>query len=84
MSRKEKLIGRFLEQPKDFTWDELVRLLAYFGFKETKSGKTRGSRRAFINKAGLKLNLHKPHPQNIVKRYAMELVCNFLKENGYI
>ena len=33
MSTKEKLIKRFMRQPKDFTWDELVRLFGIFGFE---------------------------------------------------
>ena len=31
MSQKEKLIERFSNKPKDFTYDELKRLLGYFG-----------------------------------------------------
>ena len=30
MSTKEKLIERFKNHPKDFTWDELVRLFGLF------------------------------------------------------
>ena len=45
MSRKDKLIDRFKSQPKDFTWDELVRLLGYLGYDEATGGKTGGSRR---------------------------------------
>jgi len=33
MSTKEKLIERFKKQPKDFTWDELVRLFGYLHYK---------------------------------------------------
>jgi len=47
MSRKEKLISRFLSMPSDFHYDEMVKLLSYFGFEEVKKGKTSGSRVKF-------------------------------------
>jgi hypothetical protein len=31
MSKIEKLIERFKSYPKDFTWEELVKILAYYG-----------------------------------------------------
>ncbi len=42
MSKKEKLIARFLRMPADFHYDELVKLLGYFDFEEVKKGKTSG------------------------------------------
>jgi len=44
MSKKEKLIARFLGMPSDFHYDEMVKLLGHFGFEEVKKGKTSGSR----------------------------------------
>lgn len=32
MGSKEKLIERFKRQPKDFTYDEVVRLFSIFGY----------------------------------------------------
>ena len=84
MSRKEKLIAKFLEQPKDFTWDELRRLVKSFGFLEMKSGKTGGSRRKFSNSDGLILSFHKPHPGNIVKMYVLKDLKEFLIREGYL
>jgi hypothetical protein len=49
MSKKEKLIDRFLSMPSDFHYDEMVKLLGYFGFNEVKKGKTSGSRVKFEN-----------------------------------
>ena len=72
MTRREKLIKRFLSIPKDFTWEELVSLLSGFGFEEVSTGKTGGSRRRFLNDAGVIITLHKPHPQNILKRYQIQ------------
>ena len=47
MSTKEKLIKRFLRQPKDFTWEEFMRLFGIFGFSVNNKGKTSGSRVLF-------------------------------------
>lgn len=33
MGTREKLIERFKAQPCDFTWNELVRLFALFGYE---------------------------------------------------
>jgi hypothetical protein len=49
VSTKEKLIKRFLALPKDFTFDELVKLLTALGFSISNKGKTSGSRVKFIN-----------------------------------
>lgn len=42
MGTKEKLIERFKSQPKDFNWDELVRLFSIFGYKIDNKGKQVG------------------------------------------
>jgi hypothetical protein len=84
MSKTEKLLQRLLSIPKDFTWEELVKLLAYFGFEELKTGKTGGSRRKFADAQKKVIILHKPHPGNIVKEYAIRQVIEHLKEKGYI
>ncbi|MGA2185675.1 MAG: hypothetical protein ABSH47_21870 [Bryobacteraceae bacterium] len=36
MSQHEKPLERFRGRPSDFTWDELTRLLAGFGYKELR------------------------------------------------
>ena len=79
MSRKEKLIKRFLSCPKDFAWEELVSLLIGLGFEEASTGKTSGSQRRFINEIGVIITLHKPHPQNILKRYQIEQIIEILR-----
>ncbi len=84
MSRIEKLIFRLLSVPKDFTWEELTKLLGLFGFVELKKGKTGGSRRKFADEMKNVIILHKPHPGNIVKEYAIKQVITQLKEKGYI
>ena len=82
MSKADKLITRLLSLPKDFTWDELTAVLKYFGYSELSTGKTGGSRRKFVNEKNSIISLHKPHPGNIVKRYALEIVIAALKEKG--
>ena len=79
MTRSEKLLSRFLSRPKDFTYNELIRLLSSFGYKEQQGS---GSRIVFTNE-GLKHNikLHKPHPGNVLKRYQIDLIINELKSN---
>ncbi|WP_235954616.1 hypothetical protein [Cyclobacterium salsum] len=52
MSKKEKLIARFLGMPSDFHYDEMVKLLGFFGFEEVKKGKTSCSRVKFENGVG--------------------------------
>lgn len=71
MSKKDKLTKRFLSNPKDFTWDELIQLLNFYGYKEVKTGKTSGSRVKFINDEKMLIKTHKPHPKNIIKNYVI-------------
>ena len=78
MSKREKLIARFLNLPSDFHYDEMVRLLGYFGYKEVKKGKTSGSRVKFENDEGVPIMLHKPHPSGIMKKYQMRQIKELL------
>ena len=80
MSKFDKLKERLLKKPKDFTYDELRTVLIGLGYTESNKGKTSGSRVAFIQQA-IKhiLRIHKPHPQNIIKAYALEYIIDELK-----
>lgn len=84
MSKGEKLLERLLRIPKDFTWDELSTILINLGYEPLKTGKTGGSRRKFVDQDKNIINLHKPHPGNIVKEYALKQVIEQLKEKGKI
>lgn len=84
MGTKEKLRDRFLKMPSDFTFDEMQRLLEGFGYEKSNKGKTSGSRIIFKNGAKRPIMLHKPHPGNIVKEYAMKQVLEDLKDAGFI
>ena len=67
MSQIEKLKIRLKSCPKDFSYEELRFLLIHLGFYEFNKGKTSGSRVQFVSPDGNKLELHKPHPGNIIK-----------------
>ncbi|NLF41699.1 MAG: type II toxin-antitoxin system HicA family toxin [Bacteroidales bacterium] len=80
MSQKEKLLSKLFTKPKDFKWDELRNLLVGLGYRELEGS---GSRVKFQNdELGSMINLHKPHPGNIVKSYVIERVIEVLKEKG--
>ncbi|MFO7669815.1 MAG: type II toxin-antitoxin system HicA family toxin [Bacteroidales bacterium] len=82
MTKAIKLFNRFLSRPKDFTYNELVRLLSSMVYKEQKGS---GSRVVFNNKE-IKHNikLHKPHPDNVLKRYQIDLIIQELKMKNLI
>ncbi len=85
MSTRDKLIKRFSAMPKDFTFDEMMRLFAAFGFEVDNKGGTSGSRLALINsERGLSYNMHRPHPDNAIKMYVMRQVMEFMVGNGLI
>jgi len=80
MGKKEKLLQGFLSKPKDFTYAEVKALLRALGYNEIKTGKTSGSRIAFMKKKTQHLiRLPKPHPQDILKRYQLDLIEDELK-----
>lgn len=72
------MIARFLTMPSDFHYDEMVKLLGYFEFREVRKGKTSGSRVKFMNPDGLPIMLHKPHPSEIMKQYQLKQVKEVL------
>lgn len=84
MRTREKLRERFLKLPSDFTFDEMQRLLEGYGYERSNKGRTSGSRLIFKNGDKRPIMLHKPHPGNIVKEYAMKQVLEELREAGFI
>ncbi|MCM1495994.1 MAG: type II toxin-antitoxin system HicA family toxin [Bacteroides sp.] len=83
MSKKEKLIKRLLAMPKDFTFDEMVSLLAYFGYDLKQGGS--GSGIKFIKEGSNEvINFHKPHPSGILKKYILQQVIEKLKKEGLL
>ena len=85
MAKFEKLVKRLLSHPKDFTFDELEKLLTGFGFQLSNSGSTSGSAVRFIKpETSQIIRLHKPHPSPVIKQYLIKLIINNLKQWGYI
>jgi len=85
MGTKDKLIERFKRQPKDFTFNELIRLFQILGFEINQKGKTSGSRIEFVNKEKeLSFGAHKLHPDSVIKSYVMKQVLEFLTLNKII
>ena len=78
MSTKEKIIARFKSLPSDFTFEELERLLIIVGYERSNKGKTSGSRVIYKDKDGHPIMIHRPHPGNIIKGYAMKQILEEL------
>jgi hypothetical protein len=82
MSRFKKSLARLLSRPKDFTWQELQTIMSHLGYLEKKGG---GSRRKFFNpKTKVSISLHEPHPELVLKMYAIDIVIDHLKEEDLI
>lgn len=84
MSKREKLMQRFLSKPADFTWNELKSLLEGLGYTLSDGGRTGGSRVRFLHPQHPPVILHKPHPTPVLKRYVIEQVAEFLKKEGLL
>jgi hypothetical protein len=84
MSRREKLIQRFLALPRDFAWQELVSMLEGFGYVQAAGGKSGGSRVKFLHDERQPIILHRPHPTPVLKRYQMEQILETLKQEGLL
>ena len=84
MSKADKLYKRLMSRPRDFSFAEAKKLLESYGFEESNKGKTSGSRVAFIRRSDQRtFLLHKPHPQSVLKLYAIDelkLLINEIRE----
>ncbi len=83
MSKLNKVIKKLLDPSYIFTFQELEYLLGKLGYIEKKTGKTSGSRKAYLNKrTNHILRIHKPHPGNDLNKYVRSYIITELnKEN---
>ncbi|MEA1920207.1 MAG: type II toxin-antitoxin system HicA family toxin [Campylobacterota bacterium] len=80
MSKKDKLLLKFLQRPikKDLTFSELETLLMACDFVKIEGS---GSAVKFYNKKeDVLINLHKPHPSDVLKVYLVKQIQEKLKE----
>ena len=84
MGQREKLVARLKSRPRDFTFEELERLLRYFGFVRSNKGRTSGSRVSFVNRDGCGMSIHMPHPGNELKAYQLNALIDMLEREGLI
>ena len=83
MSKFQKAKERILGKPKDYTYSEAKYLLGKMGFEEYNKGKTSGSRVRFYREQDRKVVLlHKPHPEDVIDRGAVNGLVEYLKEIG--
>ena len=81
MSKKEKLIQKLL-LARTFKFSELASLLKMLGYTTVQGD---GSRVKFDNgKPEDLINLHKPHPGDEMKAYAVKQVKEKLQRGGLI
>lgn len=79
MSKKDKLVKRLMEKPKDFSFDEMAALLSYYEYELKQGG---GSGVKFIKKGSNEvINFHRPHPSGILKRYVLDQVIEKLRKD---
>ena len=86
MSQIDKIIQKIQKKPtpKNFSWDELLKLLKHFQFQPANKGKTGGSRRKFINEDKVIISLHEPHPQKELKKYQIDQILEILKNEDLL
>jgi len=84
MTKRDKILQRFFLKPRDFTGDELVKMLAGFRYELLKTGKSGGSRVKYVHETLPPIFLHRPHPAKVLKRYQIEQIEALLKNEGLI
>lgn len=79
--RLDKAKARLKTEPSDYTYSEAKSLLQSLGFEEYTKGKSSGSRVMFV-RDGMRILLHKPHPGNEMKQYAVRQLKEQLELMG--
>lgn len=85
MSQFEKIIAKLLNNDAVLSFQELEYLLNKLGYEEKKTGKTSGSRKAYIHydKKHI-IRIHRPHPGNDIKKYVKSYLIDELKKQDLI
>jgi hypothetical protein len=82
VSKKTKLLERLKSRPKDFTWDETLKLMRLCGFERVNKP---GSARMFVHVATrIKVRLHEPHPRNTLLPYMVDELMEGLRSVGEV
>ena len=85
MSKVTKILEKLLDPRTTLTFQELEYVLGKLGYLERKTGKTSGSRRAYINQRTKHIiRIHKPHPGNEIKKYLKNYIISELKRQNLI
>ena len=85
MSKLDKIIEKLLNHGSTISFQELEYLLRKLGYLEKKTGKTAGSRKAYINSQSKHIiRIHKPHPGNELMKYVKLYIINELKKKNLL
>lgn len=81
MSQRDALIERLLSKPKDFTLQELDRLMGQCHCEKDSRGRTSGSAINYCHVPTKRVfSCHRPHPGSIIKPYLVKEIIQFLRE----
>lgn len=84
MGQKEKLIEKLKSKPRNFTFDDTVRLLGFLTYTISTKGKTSGSRVMFVSDQYPPILMHKPHPRKELLEYQVKQLIEILEQEGLI
>ena len=84
MGQKEKLIEKLKSKPRNFTFDDTVRLLGFLTYTISTKGKTSGSRGMFVSDQYPPILMHKPHPRKELLEYQVKQLIEILEQEGLI
>ncbi|PJE79558.1 hypothetical protein CI610_01463 [invertebrate metagenome] len=76
----DKYIKRLLSKPKDLTVGDLRKALGGLGFEFSECA---GSRLQFA-KGNIKIKIHRPHPNPVIKRHQLQFIVRELKNNHLV
>lgn len=85
MGKFDKFLVKLLNSKSVITFQELEYLLGNLGYIEKKTGKTSGSRKAYVHEQTKHIiRIHKPHPGNEIKNYAKKQLIEELRKKNLI